>query len=115
MTPQAGRRITQAILEHDASSARQQVESWAPNVITRTRSSSLPAPWGACVLRRRTEPAPGRCRRRLTHLRMRPVELAVHPADDDGRHELYLICDDIPATFAESRAKGGEVACDVSD
>jgi hypothetical protein len=24
-----------------------------------------------------------------------PAEVAVHPADDDERHELYLMCDDI--------------------
>ena len=44
-----------------------------------------------------------------------PAELAVHPADGDGRHELYLMCDDRHATVAELRAKGVEVARDVSD
>jgi catechol 2,3-dioxygenase-like lactoylglutathione lyase family enzyme len=44
-----------------------------------------------------------------------PAELAVHPADGDGRHELYLMCDDIAATLAELRAKGVEVARDISD
>lgn len=44
-----------------------------------------------------------------------PAELAVHPADGDGRHELYLMCDDIHATLAELRAKGAEVARDVAD
>jgi len=44
-----------------------------------------------------------------------PAELAVHPADGDGRHELYLMCDDIHATLAELRGKGAEVAQDVSD
>ena len=44
-----------------------------------------------------------------------PAELAVHPADGDGRHELYLMCDDIQATLAELRDKGVEVARDVSD
>ena len=44
-----------------------------------------------------------------------PAELAVHPADGDGRHQLYLMCDDIHATLAELRAKGVEVARDVSD
>jgi predicted enzyme related to lactoylglutathione lyase len=44
-----------------------------------------------------------------------PAELAVHPAEGDGRHELYLMCDDIHATLAELRAKGAEVARDVSD
>jgi catechol 2,3-dioxygenase-like lactoylglutathione lyase family enzyme len=44
-----------------------------------------------------------------------PAELAVHPADGEGRHELYLMCDDIHATLAELRGKGAEVAGDVSD
>jgi len=44
-----------------------------------------------------------------------PAELAVHPADGDGRHELYLMCDDIHATLAELRRKGVEVARDVTD
>jgi predicted enzyme related to lactoylglutathione lyase len=44
-----------------------------------------------------------------------PAELAVHPAEGAGHHELYLICDDIHATLAELRANGAEVARDVSD
>jgi catechol 2,3-dioxygenase-like lactoylglutathione lyase family enzyme len=36
-----------------------------------------------------------------------PSELAVHPEDEpSGRHELYLMCDDIEATMAELTAKG---------
>ncbi len=44
-----------------------------------------------------------------------PAELAVHPADGDGRHQLYLMCDDIYATLAELQDKGAEVAQEVSD
>ena len=44
-----------------------------------------------------------------------PAELAVHPADGEARHELYLMCDDIHATLAELRDKGAEVARGVSD
>ncbi len=44
-----------------------------------------------------------------------PAELAVHPADGESHHELYLMCDDIHATLAELRAKGVEVAREVSD
>jgi catechol 2,3-dioxygenase-like lactoylglutathione lyase family enzyme len=44
-----------------------------------------------------------------------PAELAVHPADSEGHHQLYLMCDDIRATLAELRSKGVEVAQDVSD
>ncbi|HXZ64289.1 MAG TPA: VOC family protein [Streptosporangiaceae bacterium] len=44
-----------------------------------------------------------------------PAELAIHPADDGSRHELYLMCDDIHATLAELASKGVEVARGVSD
>jgi predicted enzyme related to lactoylglutathione lyase len=44
-----------------------------------------------------------------------PAELAVHPADGDARHELYLMCDSIDATLAELRDKGVEVAQGVTD
>jgi catechol 2,3-dioxygenase-like lactoylglutathione lyase family enzyme len=27
-----------------------------------------------------------------------PAELAAHPAEANGRHELYLMCDDVGAT-----------------
>src|SRR6185436_9179722 len=29
-----------------------------------------------------------------------PAEIAVHPAEENGRHELYLMCDDLNATIA---------------
>jgi hypothetical protein len=45
---------------------------------------------------------------------MPPAELAVHPAGE-SRHELYLMCDDIHETLAGLRAKGVEVAQEVSD
>ena len=35
-----------------------------------------------------------------------PAEVATHPTDGAGRHELYLMCDDIRATVAELEAKG---------
>ena len=44
-----------------------------------------------------------------------PAELAVHPAEAEGSHQLFLMCDDVRATLAELRAKGVEVASDVSD
>ena len=44
-----------------------------------------------------------------------PAELAVHPADGESRHQLYLMCDDIGATLADLRARGVEVAQEVSD
>lgn len=39
--------------------------------------------------------------------RLPPAELAVHP-DEDERHELYLMCDDIEATVGALREKGIE-------
>jgi predicted enzyme related to lactoylglutathione lyase len=44
-----------------------------------------------------------------------PAELAVHPADGQSGHELYLMCDDIHVTLAELKEKGAEVAREVSD
>jgi predicted enzyme related to lactoylglutathione lyase len=44
-----------------------------------------------------------------------PAELAVHPVAGEGRHQLYLMCDDIHATLAELRSRGAEVTDEVSD
>ena len=44
-----------------------------------------------------------------------PAELAVHPAEGDGRHELYLMCDDIHATLADLRDRGAEIAREAAD
>jgi catechol 2,3-dioxygenase-like lactoylglutathione lyase family enzyme len=44
-----------------------------------------------------------------------PAELAAHPADAGGRHELYLMCDEIESTVADLQAKGVEFAAPVSD
>ena len=44
-----------------------------------------------------------------------PTELAAHPADQAGRHELYLMCDDIHATVAELEGKGVEFGRSISD
>jgi catechol 2,3-dioxygenase-like lactoylglutathione lyase family enzyme len=35
-----------------------------------------------------------------------PAELAVHPSEDDVGHELYLMCDDLPAETAALATKG---------
>ncbi len=35
-----------------------------------------------------------------------PGELAVHPAQANDRHELYLICDDIQAFTGEMQVRG---------
>jgi catechol 2,3-dioxygenase-like lactoylglutathione lyase family enzyme len=36
------------------------------------------------------------------------AEAAVHPAEENGRHELYLMCDDVAAQVAALRARGVE-------
>src|SRR5258705_2857931 len=38
-----------------------------------------------------------------------PAEAAVHPAEGDAAHELYLMCDNVEAEIATLKAKG--VAC----
>jgi catechol 2,3-dioxygenase-like lactoylglutathione lyase family enzyme len=35
-----------------------------------------------------------------------PAEIAVHPAEENGKHELYLMCDDLQAEMAALAAKG---------
>ena len=40
-----------------------------------------------------------------------PAEAAFHPADANGAHELYLMCDDLEAEMASLAAKG--VLCSV--
>ncbi len=38
--------------------------------------------------------------------RLPPAELAVHPADEDHRHELYLMTDDVADLVASIRRRG---------
>jgi hypothetical protein len=38
-----------------------------------------------------------------------PAEVAVHPAESVGTHELYLMCDDLDATIAQLAEHG--VSC----
>ena len=35
-----------------------------------------------------------------------PAELAVHPADNNGKHEIFLMCDDIAAEISRLNLKG---------
>jgi predicted enzyme related to lactoylglutathione lyase len=44
-----------------------------------------------------------------------PAELAAHPTDDEARHQLYLMCDDIEATVEELKAKGVEFTSEIAD
>ena len=53
----------------------------------------------------------------MTLFGLPPAELACHPtaADDSGRHELFLMCDDIEATVAELEAAGVEFVTPITD
>jgi catechol 2,3-dioxygenase-like lactoylglutathione lyase family enzyme len=35
-----------------------------------------------------------------------PAEVAVHPAERNGKHELYFMCDDLDATMADLTGRG---------
>jgi predicted enzyme related to lactoylglutathione lyase len=35
-----------------------------------------------------------------------PAEVAVHPAEQNGRHEIYLMCDDVEATVGDLKVRG---------
>jgi hypothetical protein len=48
-------------------------------------------------------------------LALPPAEIAVHPTDGPGQHELYLMCDDIQATVAELGDRGVVLEGGVSD
>jgi predicted enzyme related to lactoylglutathione lyase len=39
-----------------------------------------------------------------------PAEIAVHPTDGDGKHELYFMCEDLEVTLKELTAAGAEVS-----
>ena len=37
-----------------------------------------------------------------------PAELGIHPTEESGHQELYLMCDDVKATVEELKSKGVE-------
>lgn len=43
-----------------------------------------------------------------------PSELAVHPSDTNGQHEIYLMCDDIK-TFVQQMNKQKIVCSEIKD
>jgi len=43
-----------------------------------------------------------------------PAELAFHPGEN-GRHQLYLMCDDLEATLSDLKRKGAKVSDEVSE
>ena len=42
--------------------------------------------------------------------RLPPAEVAIHPADENDRHELYLMTDDVEATVAAWKDQGFTVS-----
>ncbi len=44
-----------------------------------------------------------------------PAEIAVHPTDDQPKHELYFMCDDLDATLAKLTSAGAEISTPTSD
>lgn len=44
-----------------------------------------------------------------------PAEIAVHPAEGAGHHELYLMCDDLEQTLADLHDKGVQSVGPVHD
>jgi hypothetical protein len=44
-----------------------------------------------------------------------PAELAVHPASEGGRAQLYLLCDYVAATVTALQAEGTEIAQPISN
>ena len=38
------------------------------------------------------------------------AEIAVHPTDEQPRHEVYLMCDDMDRTISELSGRGAEVS-----
>jgi catechol 2,3-dioxygenase-like lactoylglutathione lyase family enzyme len=48
-------------------------------------------------------------------LQLPPAEVAVHPTENSGAVELYLVCDDVDRTVEELTARGVPVLEPVSD
>jgi predicted enzyme related to lactoylglutathione lyase len=44
-----------------------------------------------------------------------PSEIAIHPTDDRGSAELYLMCTDVEATIAKLKERGVEVSMPIKD
>jgi catechol 2,3-dioxygenase-like lactoylglutathione lyase family enzyme len=43
------------------------------------------------------------------------AELGIHPDQSGGRHELYLMCDDVKATVEQLQAKGVEFTSEITN
>jgi catechol 2,3-dioxygenase-like lactoylglutathione lyase family enzyme len=44
-----------------------------------------------------------------------PAEIAVHPTEGSGKHEFYLMCDDIEKTLEDLTARGVDISNSASD
>ena len=66
--------------------------------------------FGTCSSFRRWMPARGGPSSRFL-----PAELAAHPTDDAGHHELYLMCDDIEAAIRELERKDVDISRPISE
>jgi predicted enzyme related to lactoylglutathione lyase len=44
-----------------------------------------------------------------------PAELAVHPTESEGRHELYLMCEDVEATVSDLKGRGVEFTRPIAE
>jgi predicted enzyme related to lactoylglutathione lyase len=44
-----------------------------------------------------------------------PAEIAVHPTDDEPKHEFYLMCDDLDAVLAQLTERGADVTRPVAE
>jgi catechol 2,3-dioxygenase-like lactoylglutathione lyase family enzyme len=44
-----------------------------------------------------------------------PAEMGIHPAEESGRHELYLTCDDVAKTVKDLEAKGVRFTQPIAD
>jgi catechol 2,3-dioxygenase-like lactoylglutathione lyase family enzyme len=47
--------------------------------------------------------------------RLPPAEVGVHPGEESGRHELYLVCDDVRRTVRDLEKKGVRFLEPVAD
>ncbi|MFF9143844.1 VOC family protein [Streptomyces sp. NPDC055051] len=47
--------------------------------------------------------------------RLPPAEVAVHPTEDEPKHELYLMCEDLTRTLTALEDKGAEISRAISD
>jgi predicted enzyme related to lactoylglutathione lyase len=44
-----------------------------------------------------------------------PAELGIHPTEEDGHHQLSLMCDDVKATVKELESKGVEIVRPIQE